>query len=300
MSISAASRSSTRSTLICSSAQTCSAMSRLQPAKTDSRRSRICSSGVERGQGSSRPRPAASAAAAARCGPGGQQAEPVVDPRRDLLGGQRPDARGRKLDGQRDPSSVRHSWMTGRICSGQREARPDRGGAVGEQLDGLVLGRGRQRPGLLRGRRHAPPAPAGPGRESGGTRHTVSPRTRSGSRLVATSRSCGARRSGLAPGRRPRRRRARRCRVISSSRLPRSASTRVAAAGRSGSSRDAENVGDAVARSRAGSAVSASSTSQMPSGKSSLRWPAKAGGKPGLADAAGAAQCQRARTLAEQ
>ncbi len=29
------------------------------------------------------------------------------------------------------------------------------------------------------------------GRDSGGTRHTVSPRTRSGSRLVASTRNCG-------------------------------------------------------------------------------------------------------------
>ena len=43
LSISAAIRSSTAVAGICSSAQTCSAISRFHPANTDSRRSRICS-----------------------------------------------------------------------------------------------------------------------------------------------------------------------------------------------------------------------------------------------------------------
>ena len=110
----------------------------------------------------------------------------------------------------------------------------------------------------------------GPGRESGGTRHTVSPRTRSGSRLVATSRSCGQ------PAIRSRTRSATASTTcsqvsrISSSCRPRSASTRVAEAGRSGSSPMPRTLATCRAV-RAGSAVSASSTSQIPSGKSSLR-----------------------------
>ena len=117
------------------------------------------------------------------------------------------------------------------------------------------------------------PGAAGPagGRASGGTRHTVSPRTRSGSLLVASSRT---------PGQSVSSRWARsaidsiRCSQVSrtsSSCRCRSASASVSSTGRSGSSRTPSTAATRTATS-AGSVTSASSTSQEPPLKRSLSW----------------------------
>ena len=75
------------------------------------------------------------------------------------------------------PSRVRQSRATAAALSVlSAKPGPRRGGPVGEQPDRLV-------PRVVQGQR----VRAG-GTASGGTRHTVSPRTRSGSRLVAITR----------------------------------------------------------------------------------------------------------------
>ena len=141
--MSAASRSSTRGSGMRSSAQTCSAMSRLQPANTDRRRSRICSSAVSRSK-------LQSTAACRVCWRGGAVRSPDASSRNlssirvgDLLDRQRADARRGQLDRQRHPvqhpAELHHVLA---VLAGQGEARPDGGGPVDKQPDCLGFSSG--------------------------------------------------------------------------------------------------------------------------------------------------------------
>ena len=106
----------------------------------------------------------------------GQQAEAVVEPRGDLLDGERPHARGGQLDRQRDAvQPLADLGHRRRVRIRQGEVGLHRGGPVDEEPHGLVL----------RQRRRAPARRRGSGTESGGTRNATSPVSPSGSRLVA-------------------------------------------------------------------------------------------------------------------
>ena len=108
------------------------------------------------------------------------------------------------------------------------------------------------------------------GTESGGTRQTVSPRTRSGSRLVAITRSDGQLASSCCTSSAHPSTMCSQVSRTSSSRRARSASARVAIRGRSCSSR-IPKVAATRREIRSASAMSASSTSQAPSGNSGTR-----------------------------
>ena len=113
------------------------------------------------GRSSSPRSPAASAGAAARCGSPGQQAEAVLEPGEQLVGGQRPDAGGGQLDGQRDavqPAADLGDRRGVPVGDGEAGRRPP--GPVDEQPHRRVAGQARRR------RRSA----ARPGTASDGTR----------------------------------------------------------------------------------------------------------------------------------
>ena len=235
-------------------------MSRFQPANTDRRRSRI-----------------ALARTAAR------DSSPAAARRVCCRGGavRSPEASGRKRSSSRlaicstdsartlaaassmasgMPSRVRHSRATASALS-LPSANPDRAAEARSANSCSASCRARSA-------RDSGSRPACT--DSGGTRHTVSPRTRSGSRLVAITRSDGQLASSCCTSS------AHPCttcsqvsRTISSCRARR-ASARVAIRGRSCSSR-IPNVAATRRGMRSASAVSASSTSQVPSGNSGTR-----------------------------
>ena len=132
---------------------------------------------------------------------GGQQPEPVIQPRRQLLHRQRPQPGRRQLDRQRHPvqppADPRHQRG---VVAGDHEPRPDRRRPLGEQRHPRIP--------------HARPAAtgsAGSGTGNGGTGYTCSPVTCSTSRLVASTRNPGAAATARVPARARRRPGARSC-----------------------------------------------------------------------------------------
>ena len=158
------------------------------------------------------------------------------------------------------PSRVRHSRATASAFS-LPSAKPDRAAEARSANSCSASCRARSA-------RDSGSSPVGT--DSGGTRQTVSPRTRSGSRLVAITRSDGQLASSCWTNSAQPSTTCSHVSRMSSSRRARSASARVAIRGRSCSSR-IPKVAATRRGSRSASAVSASSTSQAPSGNPGTR-----------------------------
>ena len=155
-----------------SSAHTCSAISSDQPAKTDSRRSSTCSRSVSRSWLQSIAARSVRWRGGAVRSPVRQQPEPVGHPHPDLVDGERADPGGGQLDRQRD------------AVEGTADFRDGAGVLRGERETGAAAS-ARSEKSWTASPGDVPVAVTG----SGGTGQTVSPATRSGSRLVASSRS---------------------------------------------------------------------------------------------------------------
>ncbi len=183
LSISEMSSPSTASGPMASSEHTCSAMSRFQPENVASRRSSICSSE------SSSSKLQSTVARSVCCRSGAVRSPELSSWNRSRSRSaicSTDSARTRAADSSMPsgmPSSVRHSRATDAVFSdvsvnpGRAPAARAANSRTASWAASSVLG-----------------ASSG-GRSSGGTRHTVSPRTRSGSRLVAMICSHGHRAS---------------------------------------------------------------------------------------------------------
>ena len=217
---------------------------------------------------------------------GRQEAEPIVEPLRDLDDTQRAQAGGGKLDRQRDAVKVAADLGDHlRVAVAEGEGGLHQAGPIHEQAD-----RRRRRDLVASPSRRADPGPAAaePARSS-------RPGTPSGSRLVARMWSAGhSRRSRSTSSAQA----ATRCSQLSrtiSSRLVPSAAASVARSGSPGTSFTPSAAATAWG-TRAASARAASSTRRTPEGHAADEPGRDLERQSGLSDAAGAGQREQARS----